>query len=92
MPGDREVLAMFCVAVDHAHRAARLVGEAGLLVRGQRGSEVVKNPAESMARANARLVTTLAAELGLTPTSRARIIQGVAQIDDPYDDAARLLS
>jgi P27 family predicted phage terminase small subunit len=90
-PGDRELLYAFCVAVDHHHRAAKIVADSGMLVRGGRGSAPVKNPAESIVRANAKLIATLGAELALSPSARERLIRGTGGGTEP-SRAARLLS
>lgn len=72
-PADREVVLVFCVAADTFRKAAKLVEQAGVLVRGQRGTEVVRNPAASEARQWAKLVLAAGAELGMTPAARARL-------------------
>lgn len=66
---DTDSLVIYCQAVAHYEEAVRLVNSSGMLVRGRLG-EVVKNPAMQFVRDQALLVKTMAAQFGLTPSSR----------------------
>jgi P27 family predicted phage terminase small subunit len=68
-----DVLRLYCEAVaryvDYQARLAR----SGPLLKGARGTEVVKNPLVAMVRDEAVNVRNLARELGLTPSSLSGI-------------------
>lgn len=71
-PIDRAALQAMCVQLDRAHEAARLLEDQGLVSKGSTG-QMAEHPAIKIeARAHAMLLR-FAAELGATPTARARI-------------------
>lgn len=74
-----DVLRLYCEAVVRYGEASALLGKSGLLLRGARGSEVVRNPLVAMVRDAGDQVRVLARELGLTPSS----ISGVHAFQTP---------
>lgn len=68
---DRAALEVYCESVA-THRAAIVLLRRGVLVEGDKG-RVVKNPAAQIVRDSATTIRMLAAEFGLTPSSRARM-------------------
>ncbi|MEX1173512.1 MAG: phage terminase small subunit P27 family [Chloroflexota bacterium] len=66
---DTDVLRAYCEGVARYQHAARLLGQSGPLVRGQRG-ELVKNPLHQVVRDNADEIRQFARELGLSPSAR----------------------
>ncbi len=64
-----DILHAYCEAVVRHEEAVRLLARSGLLVRGARGQELVRNPLLAIVRAEADLMRLLARELGLTPSS-----------------------
>ena len=79
-----DVLRLYCDAVvryeDYSARLAR----SGPLLRGARGSELVRNPLVAMVRDAADQVRALGRELGLTPSS----LTGVHAFPDPASELA----
>lgn len=69
---DRDLLAAYCTAVVNLQRATEIVDRTGIMVKGRRDG-VVKNPAVQIQRDAAQLVARLAAEFGLSPSSRTRL-------------------
>lgn len=70
---DADVLGAYCEAVARHAEAARILRNAGPLVKGRRDGEFVKNPLHQIVRDNVLLMRALARELGLTPAARAGI-------------------
>jgi P27 family predicted phage terminase small subunit len=66
-------LRIYCEAVVRYVEAAKLLADTGLLIRGSRGRELVRNPLHSIMRDNADMVRLWASELGLTPGARASL-------------------
>jgi P27 family predicted phage terminase small subunit len=77
-----DVLRLYCEAVVRYGEASALLGKSGLLLRGARGSEVVRNPLVAMVRDAGDQVRVLARELGLTPSS----LTGVHVVPDPASE------
>lgn len=69
---DRDLLAAYCTTVVNLQRATEIVDRTGIMVKGRRDG-VVKNPAVQIQRDAAQLVARLAAEFGLSPSSRTRL-------------------
>ena len=78
-----DVLRLYCEAVVRYGEASALLGKSGLLLRGARGSEVVRNPLVAMVRDTGEQVRVLARELGLTPSS----LSGVQAFQTPDQEA-----
>lgn len=74
-----DVLRLYCEAVVRYGEASALLGKSGLLLRGARGAEVVRNPLVAMVRDSGEQVRVLARELGLTPSS----LSGVTAFRSP---------
>jgi len=77
---DSGLLESYCLAWGLVREASRLIEATGLMVRSERGP--VKNPLVSMRRAAQAELRGIAAELGLSPTSRAKLPQQAA-VEDP---------
>jgi len=84
---DRAALVSYCQAVAMAEEAQQILDVEGLVVFGAQGGRV-KNPAASIVREAASTIRAFAAEFGLTPASRSRLV--VPRGDS--DEAERLLS
>jgi P27 family predicted phage terminase small subunit len=69
---DADVLRCYAEAVVTHRRASEIVARSPILITGQKGN-LVRNPALQIQRDAAITVRTLAAEFGLTPSSRSRI-------------------
>ena len=82
---DQDLLAAYAIAVDNYIKATRLVDTEGLLVEGRRDGQVT-NPAVRVQRDAAQLMRQLAAEFGLTPSSRTRISSEGGKSDGGIDD------
>ncbi len=80
---DVDTFAVFVTAVVTYKRAIVDVNARGVLIRGRRGSEQVKNPALQIARDQAAVIATYAARFGLTPADRAKL--RLAEVD-PGDE------
>lgn len=70
---DVDTFAILCDAVAQYQAASALVARSGLLVKGQRGTEVRKNPAMQVVRDTAQTVRAFAQEFGLTPSARTQL-------------------
>jgi P27 family predicted phage terminase small subunit len=66
---DTDVLRIYCDAVVRYGEASRLLESSGPLIRGRDGA-LVRNPLNQVVRDQAKLVQSLAGELGLTPAAR----------------------
>ena len=75
------VIYVFVVAVEQHRKAAALLSAGGLLIRGERGGGLVKNPAGTQLVQFGSQIIKCAAELGLTPSALSRI-----QRPDAADD------
>ena len=64
-----DVLRLYCEAVVRYGIPRHVLGKSGPLLRGARGTEVVRNPLVAMVRDTGDQVRVLARELGLTPSS-----------------------
>jgi P27 family predicted phage terminase small subunit len=82
-----DVLRLYCEAVVRYLEASALLAKSGLLLRGARGSELVRNPLVGMVRDASDQVRVLGRELGLTPSS----LSGVHAFG-ASDEASRLMS
>lgn len=82
---DQDVICAYVMAVLNFERATKLVDEMGVLVEGRRDG-FVKNPAVQIQRDNATLIRQLGSELGLTPSSRSRLVVDNAGDDDDFLD------
>jgi P27 family predicted phage terminase small subunit len=80
---DRASLAVYCEGWATYVDAQRDVDRRGALVKGHRKQQV-KNPSLQIARDQAQLLRALAAEFGLTPSSRARL--GAPEVGDEGDE------
>lgn len=81
-PSDRHLLYVLATAIVVNRRAARLVLEAGVLIKGRNHADrVVKNPAYSVMQRSAATVRSLSVEFGLSPSARSRI-----DVSAPFDD------
>lgn len=67
---DTDVLRMYCDAVARYEESSRLLARSGPLIKGARSGDFVRNPLHQIVRDNAKLVQSLAGELGLTPAAR----------------------
>lgn len=81
---DQDVIVAYVNAVVLYERATKIVDEVGVLVEGRRDG-MVKNPAVQVQRDQAQLIRQLAGELGLTPSSRGRLVIEEAAEDDFLD-------
>jgi P27 family predicted phage terminase small subunit len=80
-----DILRLYAEAVVRYQDLQARLAKSGPLLRGARGTEVVKNPLVAMVRDEANLVRNLARELGLTPSSLSGVrALGVAG-DDPFE-------
>jgi P27 family predicted phage terminase small subunit len=68
-----DVLRLYAEAVVRYGEASALLAKSGLLLRGARGAEVVRNPLVAMVRDAGDQVRVLARELGLTPSSLSAV-------------------
>ena len=66
-PLDRTMLVVYCEAVEIYTLALAKVRESGVLIKGARGSERVKNPALQIVRDFASMIRVFGSDLGLTP-------------------------
>ena len=80
-----DVLRVYCEAVVRYQEYSGLLAKTSPLLRGARGSDLVRNPLVAMVRDASDQVRALGRELGLTPSS----LTGVHAFPDP---AADLLS
>ena len=64
-----DILHAYCEAVVRHDEAVRLLARSGLLIRGARGQELVRNPLLAIVHSEADLMRLYARELGLTPSS-----------------------
>lgn len=71
---DRSTLAAYCEAVATFKEATEAVTEYGILVKGRRKGEAVKNPALQIQRDAARSIATYSAMFGLSPSDRVRLV------------------
>jgi len=62
-------LRVYCEAVVRHEQAVALLSGSGLLIRGSRGQELVRNPLLAIVHAEADTIRLYARELGLTPSS-----------------------
>jgi P27 family predicted phage terminase small subunit len=69
---DATLLADYAICFERLQAAEKEVTDKGLLVEGQRGC-LVKNPALGVARQYRDSLIRISAQLGLTPSSRARL-------------------
>lgn len=81
---DQDVICAYVNAVVLYERATKIVDEVGVLVEGRRDG-MVKNPAVQVQRDQAQLIRQLGSELGLTPSSRSRLVIEEAAEDDFLD-------
>jgi P27 family predicted phage terminase small subunit len=80
-----DILRMYAEAVVRYQDLQARLARSSPLLKGARGTEVVKNPLVAMVRDEANLVRNLARELGLTPSSLSGVrALGVAG-DDPFE-------
>jgi P27 family predicted phage terminase small subunit len=93
--GDRSVFLLYCQEVSRAQRAQVKLIEHDDVVLGSKGGPV-KNPYYPIRKASVLAVQRLAAELGLTPSSRARVTRenddddfGAADPFDKFDEHPR---
>lgn len=89
---DRDVLRLYCEAVDRYVRAQRLFARSSVLLN--RAGLLVKNPLHQVVRDNADQVRLLSRELGLSPSARAGLMltadNGGTSIDDELGPPPRL--
>lgn len=69
---DVDLFAVYCTAVTHHRRAARMVNADGVTVSGD-GGRTVKHPAMQVLRDQAMILATLSGRFGLSPSDRAQI-------------------
>ncbi len=82
---DRTLLATYCVLWSHLTQAERGIREHGLVIKGATGAAQA-SPYYSVAMRAASQLTRIAAELGLSPSSRARLkVQPPADQDDEFE-------
>jgi len=82
---DTDVMRCYCEAVSRYEDAARMLARSSPLVRGARGSDLVRNPLHQVVRDNADLVKLFARELGLTPAARVSLTVPDRTQEDPLD-------
>jgi P27 family predicted phage terminase small subunit len=85
-PLDRDTLAGFCDAAAFTKDTRDLLVADGLTRRGQKG-EMVKHPMFQVWRQSISMVESLGSTLGLSPSSRLRLL---AELPDDYDDDSDL--
>lgn len=85
-PWDVDTFAVLCDAVAQYREASELVARSGLLIKGQRGTEVRKNPAMQLVRDLAQTIRAYAQEFGLTPSARVGL--SIEDIFDGTEEAA----
>lgn len=86
---DAHQFAAYCETVVKYERAAVLVNDSGMLVKGRRDG-IVRNPAMQIYREMATLMRVYAQEFGLTPSARVQIRLG--RETRSHGGAERLLS
>lgn len=91
-PADRDALIAYCEAVVVHRKASQLVHRTGLMVRGRRPGEVVRNPAVQMMRDSAMMIRILGREFGLTPSARSDIHMNAGRAGAADGNPDRLLS
>lgn len=69
---DRAVLAAYCESVA-TFQAATEAAASGILVRGRRKGDIVKNPAIQVQRDAAQAIARFSSMLGLSPSDRERL-------------------
>ena len=77
-----DVLRLYCEAVVRYQEYSALLAKTSPLLRGARGSDLVRNPLVAMVRDAGDQVRVLGRELGLTPSS----LTGVHAFPDPTSD------
>jgi P27 family predicted phage terminase small subunit len=80
----RETLTMFCVAVANYWAVTREISRTGNLLKGRTG-EMVKNPLHTVRTMYVNEITALRKELGLSPSSAARITRPASADSDDED-------
>jgi P27 family predicted phage terminase small subunit len=68
---DRETLVVYCEAVVHHRQACEMVDGSGVLIKYR--NTFVRNPVLTVVAASGATIVRIAAELGLTPSSRTRL-------------------
>lgn len=72
--GDRDLLLLYCQALSHKQDAQLQLRKVGLVVASAKDKTIyARNPFFTPWRFTALLIAKLAAELGLTPSSRSRV-------------------
>jgi phage terminase small subunit len=85
---DRFVVASFAVAVGAFREAIALRDKTSVLVRSLHDNRsIIVNPLNGEIRRQSRLIVELGAQIGLTPSSRMRILDGLALEGEPMDPA-----
>lgn len=69
-PADRDAMLAYCEAVVNHRLASADIAKRGIIVRGARNHDKVKNPALTVQRDAANIIRTLGAHFGLTPSAR----------------------
>ncbi|WP_328561806.1 phage terminase small subunit P27 family [Streptomyces coelicoflavus] len=80
----REVVVTFCSAQSRVWEAERIISRDGLLVVGANGV-LVKNPATTVVNTYASILRAARVELGLSPSTAARIAVPQTDEDDDTD-------
>lgn len=70
---DRDMLAAYCQEQSKYIKACRIINQLGVLIAGRTKKEAVKNPAHQVARDALLAMTRIAAEFGMTPSSRSSL-------------------
>lgn len=83
---DRSVLVVWVVAEDLHRQAAQKLAESAPVVASPKTGEPIANPYLAVLNRQAQIMMKAAAEMGFTPSSRARVNGGGAGDEDPEAD------
>jgi P27 family predicted phage terminase small subunit len=81
---DRTALAAYCQLYQQWVYAERYIQEQ-LVIRDPHTSRIVQNPLIRIANRTLELMRGYMGELGLTPSSRVRLVEGALPVDDPLE-------
>lgn len=71
---DRTTLAAYCEAVSVFRAATEEVAAHGVLVKGRRRGDLIKNPALQVQRDASKLIALYSSSFGLSPSDRVRLL------------------